>query len=336
MSREDSALSSGNSHLHLPFNFNGTRRFLVSSTFGLEGATTGGSSGGGHIPVDMTLLSNDSVVFYTHERTLLQASNNSFRNLLPLQTGTEYEERVVFLPDIASPELEIMLLAVHNVPASRNGSMGIQVQPVMRGIDFLSEYGITPSTCITPASHLYQHMLFLAPFHSLEIFAIAAQYGLVSLAVTVSSHTLMHDLSQLSDDLLRRAGAIYVLRLHQLHMERLQTLKMLLTAELGLHNPTPECDFVSQKRLKEMWTIAVANLLFLTKPDTTTTLIKEKITEYTSALTCPDCLRLRDNQLNKVISEWSVTRVRDRNGRSSARMGVIRQRDTTLVVIYIV
>ncbi|KAG7093195.1 hypothetical protein E1B28_006885 [Marasmius oreades] len=303
MSSEDNAPSSGNS-LPLPFD-HGSGSLPVSSVFGPTGAVTG--TGDNHIPVDMILLSSDYVVFYTHEATLLTASNNSFRNLLPLPKRGDPLNRAVFVPEISSPELEVMLQSIHNVP--RGGfSVGSDIEPVMKGVARLWECGISPRDCITPTTHLYQYLLFCAPIHPLEVYALAAQYGMVSLAVTTSSHTLVLDLSEISDELLRRMGAIYLLRLHQLHMERTETLKEMLVGELGLHNPTARCGFVGQRRLKENWNMAVASLLFLIKPDTTTSLIREKILEYTADLPCPDCIGLRDSLLSKIISKWSVTR----------------------------
>ncbi|KAG7093200.1 hypothetical protein E1B28_006890 [Marasmius oreades] len=266
-------------------------------------------------PVDMILLSNDSVVFYTCETTLLDVSTNSFRNLLPFPFPTHHgdgsinpSERILTLPEIPSSELEIMLLAIHNVPRNNNSPSLFDVNIITRAIDRLPEYGIPPDTRITPTSQIYHLMLSCAPLYPLEIYALAAQYEIHSLAVTVSSHALSLELSEVSVELSRRMGAIYLLWLFQLHMGRTERLKVLLTAEVGLHNPTAECSFTNQKTLKRMWNLAVAKLLFVIKPDTTTALIRDTVMEHTSELTCPDCLNLRDKQLNMVITEWSVTR----------------------------
>ncbi|KAF9256884.1 hypothetical protein L218DRAFT_159304 [Marasmius fiardii PR-910] len=259
----------------------------------------------------MVLISNDSVIFYTTESILLEMSSNSFHNLLPIpkrpHPSVDPSERFLFLPEFHSSELEIFLQAVYSVPRMGATSF-VDINPLIRAIDHLPKYGIEPSAVITPISHLYQTILSCAPINPLEIYALAAQYGMASLAMTVSSHTLVVELSQVSDDLSKRMGSVYLLRLFQLHMGRMDTLKGLLTAELGLHNPTPECDFGKQKLLKERWNLGVASLLFLMRPDTTTTLIREQMLEHTSDLSCPDCQRLRDTRLNRIINEWSMAK----------------------------
>ncbi|KAG7093196.1 hypothetical protein E1B28_006886 [Marasmius oreades] len=284
------------SRLHSPFN-HGEIALSVSKTFGRTG---------GRIPIDIILISSDYVLFYTHEATLLAASNNSFRNLLPLPNQGDPLDKVAFVPEIPSPELEIMLYSIHNVP-KEDFLVHLDIEAVMKAVDGLSEYGIPPSECITPSSHLYQDLLSCAPLYPFEVYALAAQYGMVSLAATASTHTLVLDLAQLSESLLQRMGAVYLLLLYQLHMERTKTLMKLLGGELGIHNPTPRCGFVGQRRLRRKWSMAVVSLVFLIKPNTTISLIREKIWEHTSDVMCPDCIRLRDYQLDKVVSEWSMT-----------------------------
>ncbi|KAG7093199.1 hypothetical protein E1B28_006889 [Marasmius oreades] len=285
-----------------------TGPFSVSLTFGPRAKL-----GQNAPPVDMILLSNDSVVFYTCETTLLSVSTNSFRNLLPFPTqhgdgSINPSERILTLPEIPSSELEIILLAIHNIPRKSASNSLFDVNTLTRAIDRLPEYGISPDARITPTSQIYHLMLSCAPVHPLEVYALAAQYEIHSLAVTVSSHTLGLDLSEVSAELSRRIGSVYLLRLFQLHMGRTAELKDLLATEVGLHNPTAVCNFANQRKLKDMWNFAVASLMFFIKPDMTTGAIREMVMEHTSELTCPDCLKLRDSLLNRVIAEWSLAR----------------------------
>ncbi|KAG7093204.1 hypothetical protein E1B28_006891 [Marasmius oreades] len=233
--------------------------FPVSTTFGPVDPNT--------LPPDMTLISNDSVVFYTHEATLFKASTNHFNNLLPFPTPAQHDpsERILTLPEISSSELQIMLLAIYKVPAGDPSFSLVDINTLIRAIDHLPNYGFSPKTQITPTSQMYRLMLSCAPLYPLEIYALAAQYEIHAIAVTASSHTLVLPLSEVSAELSRRMGAIYLLWLFQLHMGRTERLKVLLTAEVGLHNPTAECSFTNQKTLKRMWNLAVAKLLFAIK-----------------------------------------------------------------------
>ncbi|KAL0062013.1 hypothetical protein AAF712_011091 [Marasmius tenuissimus] len=258
-------------------------------------------------PVDMLLLSGDSVMFYTNEQTLLDASNNSFKHLLPF-TSKELSQRVLFLSDISSSELEIMLRAVHDISNDAGQSViDVDIQTLIRSIDNLPEYGISPVACITPESHLYKLLLSCAPLHPLEVYAQAAHHGLGSLAVTVSSHTLVVELAQLTDELSKRMGSVYALRLFQLHAGRVDTLKKLLSRDLGLHNPTPDCTFDGQRLLKAKWTLGVAAMCAEIKPDTSTSTIRETMLSNTDGLKCRECNNLRDNGLRNVLTAWTMT-----------------------------
>ncbi|KAL0062785.1 hypothetical protein AAF712_010323 [Marasmius tenuissimus] len=212
----------------------GGTRLSISPTFG---ATSLGSS---RPSVDMILLTSDSIIFYIDEATLLRVSANSFKSLLPLTTEDK-SQRVLFMRDISSDELDIMLQAVYNVPGSTiPGKTDIQV--LLSAVDQFMDYGISAATFITSTSHLYQYLLACAPLHPLEIYALAAQHDIGSLATTASVHTLVLELSDISEELSKRMGSVYLLKLFQLHITRTETLKKLLAADLGYHNTTNICD----------------------------------------------------------------------------------------------
>ncbi|KAJ8081784.1 hypothetical protein PM082_007630 [Marasmius tenuissimus] len=236
----------------------GGTRLSISPTFG---ATSLGSP---RPSVDMILLTSDSVIFYIDEATLLRVSTNSFKSLLPLTTEDK-SQRILFMRDISSSELDIMLQAVYNVPSSTiPGATDIQV--LLSAVDQFMDYGISAATFITSTSHLYQYLLACAPLHPLEIYALAAQHDIKSLATTASVHTLVLELSDINEELSKRMGSVYLLKLFQLHTARTETLKKLLAADLGYHNTTNICDLRKQRRLKDGWNLAVASMLFTIRP----------------------------------------------------------------------
>ncbi|KAK1224292.1 hypothetical protein PQX77_012800 [Marasmius sp. AFHP31] len=87
----------------------------------------------------MILLSNDTVVFYVDESTLLSTSDNAFDHLLPLKTG-EKSQRSLSLPNVSSSELEIILLAIYNrsnqpPTPTPTPSPDIDIQTITNSID---------------------------------------------------------------------------------------------------------------------------------------------------------------------------------------------------------
>ncbi|KAL0569079.1 hypothetical protein V5O48_012896 [Marasmius crinis-equi] len=276
-------------------------------------------------PPDLVLLSRDSVVFYADEATLLQVSNNSFKSLLPLMTD-DTSNRILFMQEIPSSELDFMLQAIYDVPGNVVPAL-TDIHTLLRAVDHLPVFGISPSTRISPTSYLYQYLESCAPLYPFEIYALAAQYNIETLAITISAHTLALELSQISEDLSKRMGPTYLLRLFHLHGGRTEALKRLLAAELEHHKTTDHCDYNGQKRLTKGWSLAVASMLFSIKPGqyklclpnrrtltaasfpsqaTSNTIIRDAIMEYTSELTCPDCIKVRDTRLARVISEWTL------------------------------
>ncbi|KAL0574217.1 hypothetical protein V5O48_007737 [Marasmius crinis-equi] len=226
-----------------------------SSTFGPKTVDANRS------PVDMILLSNDSVVFYADESTLLRNSKNSFDHLLPFNTK-ERSKRLLRLPEISSSELELMCRAIYNVSDTPKLPLNAEIPVIMDALDKLVIFGIDPRSCITPTSHLFQFLLLCTPIAPLEVYALAAYHGMEELAVVVSSHTLDLELSDISEDLARRIGAKYLMRLFRLHLMRVDTLRGLLAILPGMHTSTDTCGVEGQKVLKHKWTLGVASLLY--------------------------------------------------------------------------
>ncbi|KAL0064467.1 hypothetical protein AAF712_008631 [Marasmius tenuissimus] len=277
----------------------GEGQFGTSPTFGPADA------GGTRSPTNLVLISSDLIQFHVDEATLTDKSINSFKDLLPLPL--ESSSRSLFLADIPSAELEVVLQAIYDVEINISPSI-MEIKTLIRAMDQLITYGFPPSTCIVPHCHLYQYLLSCATIHPLGVYAAAAHHGIASLAVAASSHTLaLPDLSVLDDDFCTQMGAIYLLRLFQLHIGRIETLKQLLSDDLGLHNPNPICGFEGQKVLKGMWSLAVAEIFPNLRANTTTSTIRTAIMSHTADNKCIECANLRDTRLNRIISEWSMT-----------------------------
>lgn len=66
------------------------------------------------------------------------------------------------------------------------------------------------------------------PVFPLELYALAAHFDLLDLAVQTSPHLLALPLSILTDPIVERMGAIYTKRLFFLHLGRADALKRIL------------------------------------------------------------------------------------------------------------
>ncbi|ESK91460.1 hypothetical protein Moror_2684 [Moniliophthora roreri MCA 2997] len=262
----------------------------------------------GRPPSDVMFLSKDCLLFYADEHTLLQSSNNNFKGLLPLN-GQEMEERIIFLKDLASSELEIILQAIYHAPSSKENPTGGNLDDfrmLARGIGWLPTFGVPPKSVVLPFTPLFDRILLFAPLYPLEVYALAGQYGMEDLAVAVSTHTIPVELWNVTEELAERMGASYLLRLFRLHMERESILKAQLEMSPDLHAPTEECGFDDQRALKRKWNTGVAFLAAKIKADTSTTLIREALMAHTGDITCEDCVKARDTRLNSILSEWSL------------------------------
>ncbi|KAJ8081607.1 hypothetical protein PM082_007453 [Marasmius tenuissimus] len=85
----------------------GECQLKTSPTFGPVDA------GGTCTPTNLVLVSSDLVLFHVNEATLINKSNNNFKDLLPLLS--ENSSRILSLADIPSTGLEIVLQETYDV-----------------------------------------------------------------------------------------------------------------------------------------------------------------------------------------------------------------------------
>ena len=206
------------------------------------------------------------VFFNVHSTVLLQFSNNSFNSLIPLHpippisdTGTHSE--LILSED--SHVLNIVLHLLYMIPCQQ---FCPSVDVVSKSIDALIRYGVSIGTFAALDTCLYNLILSRAPLHPIEFYAIAAEHDLYDLAVAISSHLMSFNLATLTDAMAAQMGPIYLRRLFFMHLGRNEALKRLLSTPPALHGPTPQCDFTEQKKLTRAWALAVAYLVWDTRP----------------------------------------------------------------------
>ncbi|THU89732.1 hypothetical protein K435DRAFT_760818 [Dendrothele bispora CBS 962.96] len=253
---------------------------------------------------DIKLISSDGVVFFVDQQTLLNLSTNSFNSLLPI-TSTHETERLIHLPQIHSSELNILLHVLYKLDC-------VQYNPslpsILYSIDLFPQFGLSPKVLIRPQTPIYKILLSQASFYPLEVYCLCGKHDIYELATPVSSRLLSLTLSTLTDKDAERMGSVYLARLFKLHRTRVETLLRSLMPAPCLHNPTNKCGFEKQKALASAWTMTTAYLSWSAKPDVSTSTIRAIFNAMTTHITCPDCLKGRDERLNQIIVNWSITK----------------------------
>ncbi|KAJ7122111.1 hypothetical protein C8R44DRAFT_785710 [Mycena epipterygia] len=250
---------------------------------------------------DVALLSKDSVYFYVHSNLLLDVSENRFRAMLPVSPPDGDEPPVLHVPEPA-PVLNIILHAIYNITCAHYSP---PFDTVVRAVDSMPVYGINPKSNILPSTPLFALLLSQAPLFPLELYALAAHYDIIDLAVPTSSHLLAFPLSDLSDQVVERMGATYLKRLFFLHFGRAEALKRVLQSPPHPHPPTPSCDFHAQKRLSRAWALASAYLAWDVRPDMSTHRIESALRPLADNLPCELCRNALNDRVKNLIVQWS-------------------------------
>ncbi|KAJ4487653.1 hypothetical protein J3R30DRAFT_3430155 [Lentinula aciculospora] len=247
---------------------------------------------------DLALVSADSVIFYVASRTLLDASDNAFRHLIPT-TPSDDTNLVIHVPE-SSTTLDIMLHTVYNKSFSQYRSF----EDLSNAVDQLPVYGVPSKAYIYEDTHLYKMLLSFAPIFPLKVYILAAKHDLEDLAVSTSSHLLSFDLSTLSDETAEAIGSEYLRRLFFLHIGRLDALKRLLLWPPNSHSPTASCDAA----LTRAWALASAYLAWDSRPDLSTNLLESTFVALYKDLSCNICKENLNTRINDLSTHWSLVK----------------------------
>lgn len=206
---------------------------------------------------DTVFSSSDGVLFYVHSKTVLNACPAAFISILtdPL-SHPKFRDGNILL-DTPSAELNVIFHALYGTSPAANRP---PFDTLIQAVDRMAAYSLPPKTLVRPSGNIHELLLYHAPLHPLEIYALAAHHKLHSLAVSVSSHLLSYDLSNLSDDMAERIGAIYLKKMMLLHMERFTALKAILLHAPHPHPPSKKCGFEDQRKLTRAWALVSAYL----------------------------------------------------------------------------
>lgn len=168
-------------------------------------------------PTDLILTSADMIFFYVHSEHLLSASSNSFNAHLPAQFSSQ---PIIRLPEPASV-LNVVLHAAYSIPVT---AYGPSLDEITAAVDAMANYGFDVKRYVAPGTEIAEFLLALAPLQPLNVYALASRHGLTDLAQRASPHLLSFSLTNISDEMAERTGAIPLKKLFFLHLGRVDAV----------------------------------------------------------------------------------------------------------------
>ncbi|GJJ07043.1 hypothetical protein Clacol_001241 [Clathrus columnatus] len=255
-------------------------------------------------PSDLVLVSSDSVFFYVHTQTLLDASQNAFNRLLPATSLTQDSEAILPLPE-SSDVLNVVLHTIYNLSCAHYAPT---VHTLTLAVRALKVYGAPLDTYIAPSTPLFTLLLANAPASPMSIYALAGEHDLHHVAVSASPHLLSFPLPTLTDEMAQQMGAVYLKKLFFLHLGRSDALKRLLLPPPHPHSPTHECDFTEQKKLTRAWALASAYLAWDSRPDMPGSTLESALSPLGERLWCDLCREALQERIRTLIIQWSVVK----------------------------
>jgi hypothetical protein len=260
------------------------------------------------IPTDCVLLSSDQTYFFLSSKILFSQSSNAFMGLL-WSPDTTFLPRPKCAPDTAFI-LNILLLSIYGVSCSQFDPSFEQLDTA---INRLCAYGVSPSELITKNHPLFGLLLTHASFTPLDVYALAASHLLEDLAVASSSHLLSLRLSTITDEVCLKIGAVYLKRLVDLHLDRMDALRAALIVLPDYHQPTVLCQFTgdgeTQSRMRTAWARGVADLTWELRPDISVNMLRLKLTPIAEQLSCPLCRTSVQKRIDELCTRWAVVKV---------------------------
>ena len=175
----------------------------------------------GDNPTDLIILASDSVFFYVNSSRLLSASRNGFNSHLPIARENTDSDPILSLPE-TSAVINILLHTAYDMSC---GHYYPSLADLSAAVSACRVYGLPLKKYIAHGTPLYTSLLSYAPTNPIEIYALAASYDLLDLAVTTSSHLLSFQLPTLTDEVAAKIGPIYLKKLFFLHLGRIDAVR---------------------------------------------------------------------------------------------------------------
>ncbi|KAI0329196.1 hypothetical protein GY45DRAFT_1346679 [Cubamyces sp. BRFM 1775] len=256
---------------------------------------------------DVIIVASNNVYFYAHRHRIANASSNNLGGLL-LDWGAY---RRGFLPSLYLSESgDVVNVVLHTMYGFSCTHFHPTLETVEAALDALTKYGVCVQTYAAPYQPLHQLILSLAPYRPIETYAIAGQYQLEDLAVTISGHLLSFDLSTITDALATKMGPVYLKRLFLLHQARLDALKSIILKPPESHPTTPGCNPAQHGLLTRAWALATAQFVWDATPSISPNSLKALLDPIGDKIACESCRLMLQQRIQEVVGSWSSVKVR--------------------------
>lgn len=139
----------------------------------------------------------------------------------------------------------------------------------------------------------------------LRVYALAAENGLDSVCVLASQYTLDVTLDQVSEGDALTMGPLYLRRLCFLHVNRLETLRRLVTEPPDAHPKIPSCSMELQQGVRDAWMTAVGEIMKkATAHNTAASALKAALEPCEAASPCWECKKQVEVRIADVMDRW--------------------------------
>ncbi|KAI0673456.1 hypothetical protein C8Q78DRAFT_626824 [Trametes maxima] len=256
---------------------------------------------------DLMLVSLDRVHFYVHRSKILAASNNLLAGQLPLDIKPDGTHG---LPAVDTPHhSDVLNVVLHTMYGMACLHYFPSLEVVDAALSALALYGTPLQQYARPNQPLYLLLLSFAPYHPIEVYAVAACHGLEDAAVAISSHLLAYDLANLPDGAAQKMGPLYLKRLLVLHQSRIAALRAILFKPPSAHPAAPGCTAETQQQLTRAWAFAVAQIVWDILPNVSTNALKSRLEPIGAKIDCPSCAAMLHQRVQEVEYEWLAVKV---------------------------
>lgn len=237
----------------------------------------------------------------------MQLSINHFNGLLPARA---FYGRFLGIPVVSvsemSPVVNILLHIAYKLPCDEFTPVLNQISDA---IDAAVKYGLSPPHLTTRDSPIASTLHGLAASHALEIYILAASHGMYDVASSASQYLHSLNVPSLSDETLTKIGPVFLKRLCDLQLHRIEALKRLLPGPPSPHPPTVSCDYRGQSELSRIWTLFSAFIAWEARADLSASYIEQTVISNSSQLSCPACRKALRDRGKELVIQWNLVKV---------------------------
>ncbi|TCD63984.1 hypothetical protein EIP91_004717 [Steccherinum ochraceum] len=257
---------------------------------------------------DVVLVSSDNVIFYAHTYLLLSLSDNSFNGLLGVEAigmarGIVIGPHWVVGVPTGSILFNVIIHTIYNISCKQ---FEPSLEVLLQAVASLKTYGISIDLAVGRDMPLYNHIVAEMPQSPIDVFLVAAENDLDTLAVAASAHLLSLSLPDITDEMADRMGPLYLKRLVSLHSERTGYLKQLLADVPKPHEDTANCGPAEQRKLSRAWALAASGLMWDIRSDLPPGVLRSTLVPLEQQLNCEQCKTSLVTRIHHLVLDWST------------------------------